>query len=158
MREPEQDLRLGCSSCKSGEGVLCAPDCEAKAWAGMPPLPPLSSVRPAPAPKSQPEISERGAGLKFDGGKPRWNLLMAGMPAAVLSVVQVLSFGAQKYEAHSWRQVENGLERYTDALYRHLNAYATGEVNDPESGLPHLAHALTNLMFILELEKANAPH
>ncbi len=81
---------------------------------------------------------------------------MAGMPTAVLSVVQVLSFGAQKYEAHSWRQVENGLERYTDALYRHLNAYASGEVNDTESGLPHLAHALTNLMFIFELRKANA--
>ncbi len=148
MVKPDADMAIACRACGSDAGVPCLDDCTAMAWA--------AGVRRAPARQIESEISDRGAGLKFDGGKPRWNLLMAGLPDALSSVVQVLTFGAAKYEAHSWRQVENGLERYTDALYRHLNAYASGEVNDPESGLPHLAHALTNLMFIIELEKANA--
>lgn len=97
--------------------------------------------------------SERGAGLKFDGDKPRWTLMMQGLAYALGLVVSVLTFGARKYEAHSWRQVENGPERYRDALYRHLAAYEAGEVNDPESGLPHLAHVTTNAMFLLELDK-----
>lgn len=96
---------------------------------------------------------ERGAGLKYDGGKPRWVLLTQGCHAALRRVVEVLTFGAKKYQAHSWHKVENGQERYRDALYRHLSAYEGGEVNDPESGLPHLAHVATNALFILELEE-----
>ena|SRR5690554_920511 len=96
---------------------------------------------------------ERGAGLKYDGGKPRWVLLMQGCHAALLRVVEMLTFGAKKYRAHSWQEVENGQERYRDALYRHMNAYESGELTDPESGLPHLAHVATNALFMLELEE-----
>lgn len=97
--------------------------------------------------------NERGGGLKFDGDKPRWTLMMQGLAYALAQVVQVLTFGARKYQAHSWRKVENAPERYRDALYRHLAAYEAGEVNDPESGLPHLSHVTTNAMFLLELDK-----
>jgi hypothetical protein len=31
---------------------------------------------------------------------------------------------------------------------RHLLAFWSGEETDPESGLPHLAHALCGLMFL----------
>lgn len=44
--------------------------------------------------------------------------------------------------------MENGEQRYLDALYRHLQAYRSGESHDPESGLHHLSHALTNIAFL----------
>ena len=100
---------------------------------------------------------ERGAGLKFDSGKPRWSLLMQGCCRALLGVVNVLTFGAKKYSADSWRQVENGEERYRDALYRHLNAIESGEVIDPESGESHWAHVATNALFLEELRLAAKP-
>lgn len=106
------------------------------------------------APCSSPQtVSDRGAGLKFDGGKPRWTLLMGGMPKALAGVVAVLTFGAKKYSAHSWRQVENNQERYRDAFYRHLNAIEAGELIDPESGLPHWDHICCNALFLSELDK-----
>jgi len=96
-------------------------------------------------------MTER-AGLKFDGNKVRMDLVFDGMPNALEGLGQVLTFGARKYAAHSWRQVEEGRERYKAALIRHLIAHAKGEKLDPESGLPHLAHALCNSAFIYELD------
>ena len=97
---------------------------------------------------------ERGSGLKYDGGKSRWTLLMQGFPKALAGLVGVLDFGAKKYEAHSWRGVENGYERYRDALYRHLNAIERGELVDPESGLPHWDHVMFNVAACSELADA----
>lgn len=87
-------------------------------------------------------------GMKFDGGKPQWTLLMRGCHAALAGVVAVLTFGAKKYSADSWKQVENGEIRYRDALYRHLSAIEGGEFVDPESGLPHWDHIACNAMFL----------
>jgi hypothetical protein len=42
--------------------------------------------------------------------------------------------------------------RYFDAAQRHLWAWWEGEARDPESGLPHLAHAVACLLFVLALE------
>lgn len=94
--------------------------------------------------------------MKYDAGKPRMDLLLSGCPMALEAVANILTFGAKKYAAHSWQSVERGEERYLAALLRHLTAHAKGEVNDPESGMPHLAHAACNAMFILELEQRNA--
>lgn len=91
-----------------------------------------------------------GAGLKYDTGKPRPSLLIRGMPRALMRVAEVLTFGAQKYEAHSWRSVENGEERYDDAKLRHMFKDAMGEVDDSESTIEHLAHECCNLLFLLE--------
>lgn len=105
-------------------------------------------------PKAPVIQSDRGAGLKADGGKGRWTLLMQGFPLALAGVVEVLGFGAKKYAAHSWRQVENAPERYRDALYRHLNALEGGELVDPESGLSHWEHICFNALALNELSKA----
>lgn len=90
-----------------------------------------------------------GFGQKHDQGKARCDLLP---PHAVLEVAKVLTFGAVKYAPNNWRKVPDALDRYLAAALRHQLAYMTGELNDPESGLPHLAHAACCLMFILELE------
>lgn len=91
-------------------------------------------------------------GMKYDGGKPRMDLLLSGCPNALEQVAQILTFGAQKYAAHSWQTVPQGEERYLAALLRHLTAHSKGGKNDPESGMSHLAHAACNALFILELE------
>lgn len=86
---------------------------------------------------------------KTDGGKVRPALLMEGVPRALLLVSAVLTYGAQKYEAHSWRRVS--ADRYRDAKYRHvLEPLAQLGETDTESGLLHTAHELTNSLFILE--------
>ena len=84
-------------------------------------------------------------GLKYDTGKLQFSLIP---PQTTTALAEVLTFGARKYSKNNWMLVENGKERYLDALYRHLEAYRSGEYFDSESGLPHLSHALCNLSFI----------
>lgn len=86
-------------------------------------------------------------GRKFDGGKLRYGLLP---PLALKATVDVLTFGAEKYEPDNWKHVPDSKRRYFDAAQRHLWAYKEGEQIDPESGRHHLAHALCCLMFLYE--------
>ena len=85
-------------------------------------------------------------GMKFDSDKLDWSL----MPFEELeSVVQVLMVGAQKYQKDNWKYVDDGERRYFNASIRHIMSYRSGELNDPETGLPHLAHAVCCLLFLL---------
>lgn len=86
------------------------------------------------------------AGLKNDQEKPRMELVPAG---ATLEIAKVLTFGAKKYAPHNWRK---GFEysRLIGALERHIAAFKEGEDLDPESGLPHMAHAGCCVMFLIE--------
>jgi hypothetical protein len=86
-------------------------------------------------------------GRKFDGGKPQYGLLP---PLALRATVDVLTFGAEKYEPDNWQRVPDSKRRYFDALQRHLWQWKDGEQIDQESGLPHLAHAMCCLMFLYE--------
>ena len=72
-------------------------------------------------------------------------------PDAFASISDVLTYGAQKYDAENWHLVDDP-RRYFDAMLRHINARMLGEKDDPESGLPHLAHAGCCLVFLLALE------
>ncbi len=92
------------------------------------------------------------SGRKDDTGKARFDLIPWG---AIEGLVAVLTFGAKKYQPNGWRTVPDALPRYEAALLRHFAAYKRGEEVDPESGLPHLHHALTNLVFIVELTKGS---
>lgn len=84
---------------------------------------------------------------KFDGDKLRYDLVP---PSLSREVAKVLTFGAKKYDAHNWKKVDD-VNRYVAALYRHLEAWRAGEETDPESGFSHLAHAATNVAFLIEL-------
>ena len=86
-------------------------------------------------------------GRKFDGGKLQYGLLP---PAALKATVEILTFGAEKYEPDNWKYVPDSKRRYFDALNRHLWAWKEGEKMDPESGKHHLAHAMCCLMFLYE--------
>ena len=88
----------------------------------------------------------RQSGMKFDSNKPRHSLLPKG---AVNSVIKVLEFGAKKYDADNWQKVDNAEERYYNAAMRHIDSWWNGEKCDPETGSHHLAHAATNLFFLM---------
>jgi deoxycytidylate deaminase len=70
--------------------------------------------------------------------------------ATISDVALILAYGARKYKPNNWRYVDD-ITRYWSALGRHLFAMDKGEHIDEESKLPHAAHALTNILFILEL-------
>lgn len=91
-------------------------------------------------------------GVKADGGKPLPRLLYISLRKTLASMVKVLSIGARKYSPDNWNKVEQ--ERYWDAFYRHIDAHHSGEMIDPETGEPHLTHALCCLAFISE-QRAN---
>ena len=94
-------------------------------------------------------MKNRGTRYKFDGEKLMWDLLPV---KPIEEVVDILTFGAKKYNPESWRKVEDPINRYYAALMRHIIAYRNGEKIDPESGRTHLAHAICNLIFLSEFE------
>jgi predicted HAD superfamily Cof-like phosphohydrolase len=94
-----------------------------------------------------------GFAPKFDSNKTRVDLLPVGPMSDIASV---FGFGAKKYFANSYRQGETvAWSRTYGSILRHLYAFWSGEDNDPESGLPHLAHAGTQLMILMEHTKHN---
>ena len=89
---------------------------------------------------------------KSDAGKPQLTLV----PRQIIrAIAAVRMYGNQKYPEggpENWRQVE--VQRYRDALCRHLLAYLDDPTSvDEESGLPHRWHMECNMAFIAELEK-----
>lgn len=88
-------------------------------------------------------------GRKDDSKKPRFSLLPQLGP-----VVAVLEFGARRYGVGNWQHVPDARQRYFDAAQRHLWAWWDGQTLDPDSGLPHLAHACASLLFLLWFERA----
>lgn len=93
-------------------------------------------------------IKERG--MKLDDQKDRWDLLPI---ETVVDIVRVLMYGCKKYGPWNWMHVLEPRRRYYAATMRHLAAYASGEEIDEESGLPHLAHAATCLVFLLAAKR-----
>ena len=88
-------------------------------------------------------------GLKFDGDKPKWELLPLD---AVEEIVKVMTMGARKYAPNNWQHVDDGENRYTAAMFRHMTAISKGEVIDQESGLPHISHVACNALFLTWFE------
>lgn len=91
------------------------------------------------------------AGVKANKGKPMMSLLP---PRAKLMGARAFSFGAEKYGKHNWMLGLPYSELY-DALERHMTAFWSGEDLDPESGLPHMAHAIACVMMLAETAEMN---
>lgn len=83
---------------------------------------------------------------KYDTDKLQYDLLP---PECIKAVVDILTFGAKKYEAHNWKKLPNAKERYYNALMRHVEQWRMGEKIDSESKRLALAHVATNAMFLL---------
>ena len=89
-----------------------------------------------------------GFAPKFDATKVRVDLLPI---EPMMQIANVFGFGAKKYFANSYRQGETVVwSRTYGSIMRHMMAFWSGEDKDPESGLPHLAHAGTQLFILME--------
>ena len=95
---------------------------------------------------SVPDVSRESDAAKNDKGKNRLDLLPV---RPILDVGKVLTFGAQKYGGRNWEKGFAWSRPYAAAL-RHLFAWWGGETYDKETGLNHLAHAMCEIMFLLE--------
>lgn len=89
--------------------------------------------------------------MKSDRGKPPLAILF-DTSAALEGVARVMAFGASKYDRKNWDKVDD-TERYISAALRHISAYCRGERTDKESGMDHLDHAITSLLFVSEIQK-----
>lgn len=65
-------------------------------------------------------------------------------------IAQGLKEGARKYGAFNWRETNVESMTYVGAALRHIAAYVDGETTDPESGNPHLAHAMASLAILVD--------
>jgi len=62
-------------------------------------------------------------------------------PLALHRLAEVAGYGGKKYARGNFMKGYRWSLSY-DAMQRHLGAFWGGEATDPESGLPHLAHAM----------------
>lgn len=83
---------------------------------------------------------------KVVAGKQRVDLL----PWPALDVIaDVMTFGFEKYSERGYYGM--GLMGLFAATIRHMTKWVLGEDADPESSLPHVAHAAANALMMLEL-------
>lgn len=85
---------------------------------------------------------------KADAEKPRLTLVP---PRIIWEIAKVREFGTAKYhDPENWRTVEP--DRLWAACTRHIvAAWNDYRATDADSGLLHLAHAATNLAFLLQM-------
>ena len=125
------------------EGSLICPVCQFTfpvTWAEGNVVWPVPGAAPA-------FLTPPSTGQKYDGDKLRYDLIPSHIEE---EVTRVLTYGALKYGADNWHKVQDADRRYFAAARRHMESWRRGEVNDQESGHPHLAHAICCLLFLGE--------
>lgn len=88
--------------------------------------------------------NEPGSGARYNAGKPAYELVPL---IAFEGCARVFDFGRAKYAPWNWAKGMAWSAPF-GCLMRHLSAWQRGEDNDPESGLPHLDHAMANLVML----------
>lgn len=74
--------------------------------------------------------------------------------ATIMGSVGLLD-GMLKYGRSNFRGIGVRASIYVDACQRHINAWFEGEETDPDSGVPHLAHALACLAILVDAQAAD---
>ncbi len=90
-------------------------------------------------------ITDPDTGAQKGSKDERHDLIPSG---ALAALARVYGYGAGKYDDHNWRKGYVWSLSYA-AMQRHLRAFWGGEDYDPESGLPHLAHAAWHCFTLL---------
>ncbi len=94
-----------------------------------------------------------GGVVKDDSGKTRYELLPWD---SLKQVADVFGYGAEKYFDNSWRTQDAATYNRTfGSIMRHLTEWQMGQDIDPESGLNHLAHAVSQLLILMYVEQHN---
>ncbi len=93
--------------------------------------------------------------VKHDSAKIKFSLIP---PECLIELAKHVSYGAKKYKPDNWKKVDS-VDRYYDALMRHIEAWRSGETYD-EDGKIHLVAVFTNACFLLwfELKKLKSDH
>lgn len=92
-------------------------------------------------------------GAKLDAGKsPVFRGLIDYFPRACSAVANVSLAGANKYAWKGWEHVPDGINRYSDALVRHLVDESANGAIDKDTGLLHSAQVAWNSLARLELK------
>lgn len=82
--------------------------------------------------------------------KLEWSLITPGMWRGIKDVVRVMMDGKKKYPRDNWITTDKFTRNTVcDSMLRHLISYIEGYEKDKYSGLPHLAHLVTNALFLL---------
>lgn len=92
---------------------------------------------------------QHAPGAKMDGGKTLAGVIL-DFGLALEAVAEVGTFGAKKYSRGGWQSVPDGVQRYEDAMMRHMLKVRTEKI-DPETNLPHLYAVAWNALALLEL-------
>jgi hypothetical protein len=71
-------------------------------------------------------------------------------PASIAQCSLAFKLGAEKYGPYNWREHSISASVYYEAAMRHWMAYWDGEDLDPESGAPHVAHAMACCALLLD--------
>jgi hypothetical protein len=85
---------------------------------------------------------------RFDDDRP---LFASIPPRAMVEIAEVLLHGAKLYGDYNWCS-GTGWSKLLSAAMGHLIAWNSGESTDADSGRSHLAHAASNILFLLEYE------
>ena len=102
-------------------------------------------------------MSERRVVNEKTGGEKGQKQAQLGAvdPLSLLELAEVAGYGADKYERFNYlKGYEWSLSM--DAMMRHVLAFWAGEDMDPESGLPHPAHAAWHCLALCSYIRRNA--
>jgi len=92
-------------------------------------------------------------GKKFSEGKTKWHLLPM---STVEKAVRAMMYGEKKYGRDDWKYLKNWRDEFYSAAIRHLVEWKYfNKKIDEESKLETLAHALTNIIYLLYLDEEN---
>lgn len=75
------------------------------------------------------------------------------LPALYQAAVHDL--GAGKYGSYNWRDRPIKISDYISAMRRHLALLESGDWDDEESGLPHLAHVMATAAIVIDARAAH---
>jgi hypothetical protein len=81
---------------------------------------------------------------RFNQGKMQWTMMDF---KSMEPMIQVLMYGAKKYDRDNWKKACPKKLDLLDSLERHFIGLVAGESVDQESGLPHIGHLMCNAMF-----------
>lgn len=77
---------------------------------------------------------------------------LRALGAPMREAAAVLEYGRRKYAAWNWAR-GMAWSVCVGCAIRHAEAILRGEVDDPESGLPHVGHLACNLIFLIQFHR-----
>ena len=90
-------------------------------------------------------------GVKYDHGKPNVADMLSGFANAIKAVSSLWDHGAGKYASGNWAGVDDGIQRYSNAMLRHFIEESIDGAIDEKSSELHATCVAWNALCRLEL-------